>query len=374
MHVGISLTFQNFDGGATDAMTVNHELSLATRAEPAGFDSVWMPEHHFTGHTMTPSVPEVLAWIAAKTERLRLGTMVQVLPWNHPARVVENFVMLDYLSGGRGILGIGRGLGRSEFDGLGVEMGQSRRLFTEYTEAIVNALETGELEYDGELYHQSRVTIRPKPTTSYQGRTYASAISPQSIDLMARLKVGLMVIAQKPWDTVRAELDGYRARYLELNGEEPLKPLLVCAVAVNETEAGAQRMRDVYLQRYSRSTTDHYQFANIEFADIEGYEYYGKLAENIEKHGIENFNSFLADLQIWGTPEQVIERLTNYVDIIDAGAVILLLSFGGMPTDEVDANFALFTDKVLPALKAYDVGGDIGVTATRPLSVPAGAA
>jgi alkanesulfonate monooxygenase SsuD/methylene tetrahydromethanopterin reductase-like flavin-dependent oxidoreductase (luciferase family) len=370
VHVGLSLTFQNFDGGATDAETVRHELSLARRAEPAGFDSVWLPEHHFTGHTMTPSVPEVLAWIAGQTERIKLGTMVQVLPWNHPARVVENFVMLDYLSGGRGILGIGRGLGRSEFEGLGVEMGHSRRLFTEYTGAIVNALETGVLEHDGELYQQAKVTIRPQPHSSYRGRTYASAISPQSIDLMARLKVGLMVIAQKPWETVREELAGYRARYVELNGEEPLKPLLVCAVATHENEAGAQRMRDIYLQRYARSTTDHYEFANVEFANIEGYEYYGRLADNIERYGLDQFNSFLADLQIWGTPDHVTSRILDYASIIDAGAVILLFSFGGMPTEEVDANFELFTREVLPRLNAHDVGGDIGVTFSN---VPAGA-
>jgi alkanesulfonate monooxygenase SsuD/methylene tetrahydromethanopterin reductase-like flavin-dependent oxidoreductase (luciferase family) len=362
LHVGLSLTFQNFDGGATDAETVGHELSLANRAEPAGFDSVWLPEHHFTGHTMTPSVPEVLAWIAAKTERLKLGTMVQVLPWHQPSRVVEDFVMLDYLSGGRGILGIGRGLGRSEFEGLGVEMGQSRRLFTEYTEAIVAALESGVLRYDGELYKQPEVVIRPRPYASYRGRTYASAISPQSIDLMARLKVGLMVIAQKPWETVREEMAHYRARYLELNGEEPLKPILVVAVAAHEDESEARRMRETYLQRYARSTTDHYQFANVEFADIEGYEYYGKLAENIEKYGLDRFNSFLADLQVWGTPDQVTERILSYVKMLDAGAVLVLFSYGGMPAGEVDANFRLFSEKVLPAIKAHDVGGDIGVT------------
>lgn len=365
MHVGLSLIFQNLDDGSTtDADLLRHELGLAQRAEPAGFDSVWMPEHHFTGHTMTPNVPELLAWLAGQTERVKLGTMVTVLPWHHPVRVVENFVLLDHLSGGRSILGIGRGLGRSEFAGLGVEMSDSRQLFTEYTDAIVEALETGVMEYEGELYQQPRVSIRPEPYASFRGRAFASAISPQSIELVARLKLGLMVIAQKPLETVQEDLAAYRSRYLEINGEEPPKPILVSAVAVHEDRDEAQRMRDTYLQRYSRSTSDHYEFSNVEFASIEGYEYYGKLAANIEKHGLEKFNSFLADLQVWGTPDEVTQRILENVDMIGAGAVLTIPVFGGMPPAEANANFDLVVEEVLPALQAHDVGGDLGVTYT----------
>ena len=73
-------------------------------------------------------------------------------------------------------------------------------------------------------------------------------------------------------------------------------------------------MREVYLQRWARSTVEHYEFDNVGFAEIEGYEYYAALANNIAKHGIEQFNGFLADLQVWGTPEQVTEKLLDYVE------------------------------------------------------------
>ena len=287
--------------------------------------------------------------------------MVTVLPWHDPVRVVENFSLLDHLSGGRAILGLGRGLGRIEFDGFRLEMGESRRRFTEYTEAILDALENGYIEFDGELYQQPRIDIRPKPLATFRGRTFASAISPYSMELMARLKVGLMVIAQKPWETVEAELATYRERYVELNAEEASKPVLCVFVGVHEDPAKAQHMRDVYLQRYARSTVEHYDFANVGFADIEGYEYYAGLAKNIEKHGLEKFNGFLADLQIWGTPEQVTEKLLNYVERTDAGAVLATLSYGGMPYDEANANYDLYAREVLPVLQAHDVGGDIGV-------------
>ncbi len=149
------------------------------------------------------------------TTRVKLGTFVTVLPWHDPVRVVESFSVLDHLSDGRAILGIGRGLGRIEFNGFRAEMGESRRRFTEYSEAILEALETGYIEHDGEFYKQPRVEIRPRPLASFKGRTFASAVSPQSMELMARLGVGIMVIAQKPWETTEAELAEYRQRYLE---------------------------------------------------------------------------------------------------------------------------------------------------------------
>ena len=107
----------------------------------------------------------------------------------------------------------------------------------------------------------------------------------------------------------------------------------------------------------------------MSFADIEGYEYYAGLARNIEKHGLEKFNGFLADLQVWGTPDQVTDKLLDYVRRTDAGAVLTTLSYGGMPPDVATANYDLFAAEVLPALQAHDVGGDIGVT-HEPWSAP----
>jgi alkanesulfonate monooxygenase SsuD/methylene tetrahydromethanopterin reductase-like flavin-dependent oxidoreductase (luciferase family) len=176
MHAGLSLVFQNLDGQMSDAEMYRHELDLAARAERVGFDSVWTPEHHFDDYQLTPNVPQFLAWVAGQTTRVKLGTMVTVLPWHDPVRVVENFSLLDHLSGGRAMLGLGRGLGRIEFDGFRVEMGESRRRFTEYTQAILHGLESGFIEADGELDQQPRTEIRPRPLASFKGRTFASAI------------------------------------------------------------------------------------------------------------------------------------------------------------------------------------------------------
>jgi alkanesulfonate monooxygenase SsuD/methylene tetrahydromethanopterin reductase-like flavin-dependent oxidoreductase (luciferase family) len=136
----------------------------------------------------------------------------------------------------------------------------------------------------------------------------------------------------------------------------------VIVAGVSRDPAMIDKLRNVYLQRWARSTVEHYEFDNVGFAEIEGYEYYGALANNIAKHGLEKFNGFLADLQVWGSPNEVADKLLDYATRCDAGSLVVPLAFGGMPGREAEANFDLFATEVLPQLQRHDVGGDIGVT------------
>ena len=76
--------------------------------------------------------------------------MVMVLPWHDPVRVAEEIAWLDTVSGGRTVLGLGRGLGSIEFDNFRLDMGESRQRFVEYATAISDSLETGVLTSDGD--------------------------------------------------------------------------------------------------------------------------------------------------------------------------------------------------------------------------------
>ncbi len=115
MHVGLAAIFQNPGRARADFEVYRQDLRLADLAEPLGFESVWGVEHHFTDYTMCPDVLQFLAYMAGRTERVQLGSMVVVLPWHDPLRVAEEVSMLDNLSGGRLILGLGRGAGKVEF-------------------------------------------------------------------------------------------------------------------------------------------------------------------------------------------------------------------------------------------------------------------
>lgn len=353
MHVGMSVFFQNLGTPRSDQEVYAHELGMADLAEPLGFDSVWAAEHHFTDYTMCPSVIQFLTWVGARTQRVGLGAMIIVLPWHDPVRVAEGYAMLDNMSDGRALLGIGRGLARCEFEGFRVPMAESRPRFVEQAEALLTSLETGTIEYDGEFYQQPPTAIRPAPFKTFRGRTWASAMSPASAEVMARLGVGIMIIAQKPWESALEELEQYRQIYRSVNTEEPPQPLLASFTAVHESEDGAREMYEQYIMRYCESTLEHYEFANVKLADIPGYEYYGKLSNRIAKHGPEQFTRFLADLQVWGTPDQVTEQMIEHQRMLDSAGVIGVFGYGGMPDDVAKSNVQLFAEKVLPRLRAH---------------------
>ncbi|MGH7342246.1 MAG: LLM class flavin-dependent oxidoreductase, partial [Candidatus Rokuibacteriota bacterium] len=211
MHVGMGVIFQGEGEGRTDRNVYRNELRFGDLAEPLGFESLWGVEHHFTDYTMCPDVLQYLSYFAGRTERIQLGSMVVVLPWHDPMRVVEQVVVLDHMSNGRFIFGIGRGLGRVEFEGFGVKQEDSREIFTESAQMILEGLERGYCEFDGEFVKQVRREIRPRPFQTFRGRTYAAAISPESSEIMAKLGVGLLIIPQKPWEQLAQELAEYRS-------------------------------------------------------------------------------------------------------------------------------------------------------------------
>src|SRR5437763_4151979 len=185
MRVGMTVVVQNPHDGQSDHAVYADELRLADLAEPLGFDSIWGVEHHFTDYTMCPDVLQFLTYMAGRTRRVSLGSMVVVLPWHDPLRVAEEVSMLDAISDGRLILGLGRGAGKVEFDGFRLSMDESRARFVESAQMLLRGLETGYVEFDGVYVKQPRKAIRPAPFKSFRGRTYAAAVSPESVPLLA---------------------------------------------------------------------------------------------------------------------------------------------------------------------------------------------
>jgi len=362
MHVGMGSFFQALEPGREDHSVVHAGLALAEQAEARGFDSIWTAEHHFTRYHMMPNPAQFLTYLAARTRSVRLGTMVMVLPWHDPVRIAEEISWLDTVSRGRVVLGCGRGLGSIEFDNFRLEMGESRQRFIEYADAISQSLETGTIEYDGELYHQPAAAIRPPAYRTFRGRTYASAVSPESAKIMARLGFGLILIAQKPWEVTVRETAEYRELFIELNGHEPPPPVLVNMTTVDVDPGRAHELRDRYVNAYARSTVEHYEFTNERLAHINGYEYYAELRLKIEKYGLPQFNQFLADLQMGGTPDELVDQTVERVRALGAGGVVNIFGFGGMSQEIAQKTYDTYIEHVLPKLRDIDPHRDVGST------------
>jgi alkanesulfonate monooxygenase SsuD/methylene tetrahydromethanopterin reductase-like flavin-dependent oxidoreductase (luciferase family) len=129
MEIGIGLQFANWYPGLSDSEMYHAELALAEKAESFGFDTIWCVEHHFESYALCPDNVTLLAYLAGRTNTIKLATGAVILPWNEPLRVVEKMTMLDALARGRVVFGIGRGLARREYGSFGLDMGESRERF-----------------------------------------------------------------------------------------------------------------------------------------------------------------------------------------------------------------------------------------------------
>ena len=354
MHVGMAAVFQNPGRAQSDRDVYLNELRLAELAEPLGFESVWGVEHHFTDYTMCPDVLQFLSYMAGRTRTIQLGSMVVVLPWHDPMRVAEEVSMLDNLSGGRLILGMGRGAGKVEFDGFRLSMDESRPRFVECAEMLLRGLEQGYCEYDGAFVKQPRAAIRPAPFKSFRGRTYAAAVSPESVRIMAELGVGILIIPQKPWKEDARELEAYREVYRHVNGADAPPPISAGWTFCDPSGARAEEMARRYIGGYYQTVLDHYQFQGDHLAHTRGYEYYGKMAEKIQQYGTDTVVDYFVNLQVWGTPEQCYEKILDIHARTGNSHYVGVFGYAGMPYDEAERNLRFFAKEVMPALQKLD--------------------
>jgi probable F420-dependent oxidoreductase len=144
---------------------------LAVRAEEAGLDSVWVNHHVVNvgyiadrlGDRPYHDALTVLTWVAARTERIRLGTSVLVLPYLHPMVLAKALATLDQLSGGRVIAGVGVGSLPEENDVLGVGYDDRGRRSDEFIDVMDALWAPGPASFDGEFYRFRDVVTSPKP-------------------------------------------------------------------------------------------------------------------------------------------------------------------------------------------------------------------
>jgi alkanesulfonate monooxygenase SsuD/methylene tetrahydromethanopterin reductase-like flavin-dependent oxidoreductase (luciferase family) len=351
MKVGAAIVFQNPLDARTDYDVYKDDLRLGDLVEPLGFDSIWGVEHHFTDYTMCPDVLQFLTWFAARTKRIHVGSMVVVLPWHDPIRVAEQVSVLDHLSDGRLILGIGRGLGRVEFEGFRVAMNESRDRFVEHAKMILEGLEQGFCELDGTFVKQPRRDIRPRPFKSFRGRTYAAAVSPESARIMAELGIGILIIPQKPWEAVAEELEQYRGIYRQVNAAEPPPTIAAGWTFCDESADRSREMAEKYIIGYWNTVLRHYELAAGHFKGMKGYEYYEKMTQTLKDHGSDGASEFFMNLQVWGTPEQCYEKILDIRSRVGADTFVGVFSYAGMPHAEAERNMRLFVREVMPRLK-----------------------
>ncbi len=165
-------------------------LDQIADAEQLGFDSVWLTEHHFCDDGYTPSPLVIAAAIAERTNRLRIGTNLMLLPLHNPIRLAEDAATLSLLSGGRFDLGVGMGYRELEFDTFGQSLRNRPSLLEEGVEVIRRAWSGAPIDFAGRRFSYGDVTVHPTPTTV--PRLLVGAMADVAIERVARIGDGFL--------------------------------------------------------------------------------------------------------------------------------------------------------------------------------------
>jgi alkanesulfonate monooxygenase SsuD/methylene tetrahydromethanopterin reductase-like flavin-dependent oxidoreductase (luciferase family) len=351
--VGIALNMLTKEG-RSDASVLGEHLALGDLAEPLGFDSLFALEHHFTGYAMSPSPTQLLSYFAGRTRRITLGTAVIVLPWHDPVRVAEEIALLDVLTGGRCLFGFGRGAASVEYAGFRVPMEEARPRFVEAAQIVIKALTHEVFDWQGEYYTIPTTSIRPRPISHPERRFYASSVSPESAEIMAKLGFGVLVVMQNEWPKAAEDIDRYR-QVASSVGHTPRPPIILMNVSVAESRNDAHERAVTYLGRKWDSIDSHYHFSDGHLASVKGYEFYGKMAKTYAKMKEEDYRQkateFYVKIQVSGTPDDCLQQIAELQRLTGLDHLVTELAFGGMPQEEAELNMRLFAERVMPVLQ-----------------------
>lgn len=165
MKVGIGLFTGQVPANSSRTFTQEYRdyLDLVRLTESEGLDSAWVSEHHFAADGYLPSLLPLLASFAAVTERIELGTGVVLAPFHDPIRLAEDFAVVDQLSGGRVICGLGIGWREEEFRAFGIDVSTRTRRLREVTDVLRLAWDQERFSYEGHHYRYADVNVTPKP-------------------------------------------------------------------------------------------------------------------------------------------------------------------------------------------------------------------
>jgi len=336
----------------SDREVFTEELEIARIADSTGFDSVWTIEHHFTPYTMVTNPLQYLTYIAGITERVDLGTMVVVLPWHNPVRVAEDVNMLDTLLGPNReiICGVGRGLGRREYEGLGIDQAEARDRFDESLQVLNQLLATGQCHFQGRHFDIKNLRLRPQPDRDLSANLWCAGGTDETVEIIARHGVRPLCI---PTSSLNLSLETAR-KYAALHaraGHAPAQTKLALWTYVADTEAEARAGAERYMVEYAESALRHYELLGDHLSSIKGYETYGAMQKALRADPKPFLRGFF-DTHPWGTPAQTIKRATELAHAFGTDEIMFIFKYGSMPIEVADKSMRLFARDVLPELQA----------------------
>lgn len=346
-------------------------IESAKKAEQLGFDSFWTTEHHFQyeGYEVIPNGLLISMWIAAQTSRLRFGTMFNVVPQWNPLRLAEDFSTLHNMSGGRAILGVGRGTVPREVLHLnekGVSIGSqdnpdqkaadqlNREIFEESMEIIRRSLDNETFSFQGKHFEFPRpgipdrgatvqeLTLIPRPIYPYE--IWQAVTSPPTLDYVPVVGHGAVFWHQN-YNFLKMFWEKYADTYAAAHGGQELaageKRMLVINLRIEDTmEAALESARPghdefwKFLSPYGWSRG---------FMGADGKPAPAGFLPTLED-SIENKTMLV------GTPEKVAEEVQFLKDLLGMKHLTIFPHLPGDTYAKADEQMARFMEQVVPLL------------------------
>jgi natural product biosynthesis luciferase-like monooxygenase protein len=336
-----------------DAAThIDNLVEQVRFADEIGLEYVWVVEHHFVRHggLCAGSFP-LLAYLAGRTRRIRLGIGAAVLPLNDPVRVAEMAATLDQVSGGRFDLGIGRGFIKHEFEAFGIEMRESRERVEEGIEIIKRAWTQSTVDYRPRFRPPlEQLPILPPPRQKPLPPIWVACfLTPESFDWTAREGYNLLYVAYHVDPAVARERMGWYLNALPKYGRKAADHEVMCCYHAHFLERDdVPRLRAIV-----EGPMAEYSAAGAEAAqkppDPVAYKGY---AAREDYHKQAGFEVYFPGRVLMGGPERALERLRT---MREAGVtqVSMIVDFGSLAHNDVMRSLEVFARDILP--KARDL-------------------
>ncbi len=349
MKIGLHYQLPCF-GAQSPVQRYRDTLEQSVHAEALGFESVWPVEQHFNADlSITPAPLLLLAALAERTRRLRLGIAIVLLPLSHPIRVAEEIATLDVISNGRVEFGIGRGSIPAHFSGFGVAQAESRERFAEALEVVVKAWTRERISHTGRFFQVHELCVVPKPVQQPHPPIRVAANTVETLELMGRIGYPIFVATPtNPFPKLRQTLPVYRkarqeAGHPDDGGEDVTLALPIC---VGDSRAQTRQMMEPGLNHYLQTVAAIYRSA-VERSETTA----AQVPERVERFGRITFEQACESMAIFNTPDACVERLQRVRDEFNIGRLICWFNIGGMlPHPQVMRSMELFAARVMPHL------------------------
>lgn len=318
-------------------------LHQALLAEELGYESVFFTEHHSSEDGQLPSPLILASAVAGRTERIRVGTAIVILPLYHPVRLAEDLAVLDHLSNGRLIVGIGGGFLQEEYDSYGIPIKQRPSRMEEGLEILLRCWTEDRFSYHGKYYDVKNVAVQPKPSQKPHPPIWLGATRRPALERVARWDVPLLLslgTIQAVRYTRERFVDILKQQGRHVQGREQplLRDVYVAQTDKKAWEEAGPHLMYVYKEvNLPRGMVDVYEDGQFRFAQSASDPVFGNGGRNI-----------VQDRLIVGSPATCIQEIERYREATGTDHLVMRMQCGGLAPEKAEASIRLFAREVMP--------------------------